>query len=82
MKSTIALLVTFVVGVAGASLRLDCSSLTPKDLKNLKTAPNQDPCLGRGTSIVALATVGLVYLCENNKTAETYDIAVGRGGLG
>jgi hypothetical protein len=82
MKTFAALICTFVAAVSGAGLRLDCSDLTPKELKILKVAPAQDPCMGRGTSLVALGTSGVLYLCENGKTAESYDIAIGRGGLG
>jgi hypothetical protein len=65
-----------------AALRLDCSDLTPKQLALLKRAPVQDPCLGQGTSIVAIASTGVLYTCEDSRTVERYDISIGRSGFG
>jgi hypothetical protein len=81
----IALVLFFALSIqaqAQAELRLDCSDLTPKELKAFKTPPTEDPCLHRGTSIVALTSTGVLYTCENGKTLESYDISIGRAGVG
>ncbi len=65
-----------------AALRLDCSSLTPKELLILKRTPSVDPCEGKGTALVALTGSGVLHTCIDSKTVERFDVAIGRGGTG
>lgn len=55
---------------------------TPPDPARLeKEQPAQDPCLDRGTSLVALTDLRLIYLCKDGAAQANYDLALGRGGL-
>lgn len=47
----------------------------------LKTMPTSDPCLGRGTSIVALSDIQVLFLCKNGVSVADYDFAAGRAGF-
>jgi lipoprotein-anchoring transpeptidase ErfK/SrfK len=85
MKAASLLLIlatTFAAHFAQADLRFDCPALLPLDLSVFKSVPAADPCIGQGTSVVALTQTRVLYTCENGKTLASYDISIGRGGIG
>jgi hypothetical protein len=47
-----------------------------------RKAHPSDPCMGRGTSILTLASNQTLYLCKNGVTFATYPVSVGKYGFG
>lgn len=77
----------FVFSVAqlatAADLRVNlrsCSTMVPQTL--WKSAPSENPCAGKGTSLVGLVSSRLLELCVDGKSIANYDISIGRGGTG
>ena len=59
-----------------------CPRLPPDQIRIVKPMPTTNPCLGRGTSLVALSNYHLLYICENEVAVDNYDIAIGSEGMG
>ncbi len=60
----------------------DCPAYTPPPmLRLLKSLPTENLCQGRGTSLVALTDIQVVYLCKNDQPVANYDFSLGFMGL-
>ncbi len=60
----------------------NCPMLTPpRQLRLIKSLPAQDPCQNRGTSLVALTDIQVLFLCENGRSVANYDLSLGSKGL-
>ena len=60
----------------------DCPMLTPpRQLRLIKSLPADDPCQNRGTSLVALTDIQVLFLCENGRSVGNYDLSLGSKGL-
>jgi L,D-transpeptidase catalytic domain len=59
-----------------------CPQLPPRQLRLTKQLPSEDPCDTRGTSLVALTGIKVLFLCKDGKSVANYDLSLGRGGLG
>ncbi|MES2964812.1 MAG: L,D-transpeptidase family protein [Bdellovibrionota bacterium] len=66
----------------GATNVQRCPALPPDQIRIIKPMPTTNPCLGRGTSLVALSKFHLLYVCENEVAVDNYDIAIGSQGTG
>ncbi|RYZ63668.1 MAG: hypothetical protein EOP05_23185, partial [Proteobacteria bacterium] len=58
-----------------------CRHLPPRQLRLFKELPAADPCTDRGTSLVALTDIQVVFLCKDGKSQANYDLAIGWGGV-
>lgn len=58
-----------------------CGQYAPRQLRLTKELPAEDPCVERGTSLVALSDIQVVYLCKDGVAQANYDLSLGRGGL-
>lgn len=60
----------------------NCPMITPpRQLRLIKSLPSQDPCENRGTSLVALTDIQVLFLCENGRSVANYDLSLGSKGL-
>ncbi len=50
-------------------------------IKNWKSAPLENPCIKKGTSIVVHTYSHRLYLCENGQMATHFHVAIGRKGI-
>jgi murein L,D-transpeptidase YafK len=82
MKYVAVFLISILSMTAKAGLRLDCSTLTPKELLIFKAQPKADPCIEKGVALVALTSSGVLHVCDDSKTIERFDISIGRAGVG
>ena len=74
----------FVTSYQGKNLGVCEPVQPPRQLRIMKPLPRENPCEGKGSSIVARTAVNehLLFLCENNQIVDNFDIAIGSGGVG